>query len=65
MTAGLLAKLTGLTTGAITAALDRLEKTGLARRVPDAHDRRKVLVELTDAGRRAAPRSTARSSRAA
>jgi DNA-binding MarR family transcriptional regulator len=51
MTAGLLAKLTGLTTGAITAALDRLEKTGLARRVPDPHDRRKVLVELTELGR--------------
>jgi DNA-binding MarR family transcriptional regulator len=52
MTAGQLAKLTGLTTGAITTALDRLEKAGLARREPDAHDRRKVLVELTDAGRR-------------
>jgi DNA-binding MarR family transcriptional regulator len=51
MTASLLARLTGLTTGAITAALDRLEKSGLARRVADPHDRRKVLVELTDAGR--------------
>ena len=50
MTAGVLAKLTGLTTGAITAALDRLERTGLARRVPDPHDRRKVLVELTELG---------------
>lgn len=48
MTAGSLAKLTGLTTGAITAVIDRLERAGLARRVPDEDDRRKVVVELTD-----------------
>jgi DNA-binding MarR family transcriptional regulator len=46
-TAGALAKLTGLTTGAITTAVDRLERVGLARRVADEHDRRKVMVELT------------------
>jgi DNA-binding MarR family transcriptional regulator len=46
-TAGRLAEVTGLTTGAITAAIDRLEKAGFARRRPDPDDRRRVLVELT------------------
>ena len=45
ITAGRLAELTGLTTGAMTAALDRLERSGLARRIRDPDDRRKVLVE--------------------
>jgi DNA-binding MarR family transcriptional regulator len=45
MTAGELARITGLTTGAITGVVDRLEKRGFARRVRDAHDRRKVIVE--------------------
>lgn len=44
--AGRLAEATGLTTGAITTVLDRLEKRGFARRVPDPRDRRRVLVEL-------------------
>jgi DNA-binding MarR family transcriptional regulator len=48
MTAGQLATLTGLTTGAITAVIDRLEHAGLARRVADEHDRRKVVVVLTE-----------------
>jgi DNA-binding MarR family transcriptional regulator len=43
-----LAELTGLSSGAMTAALDRLERAGYARRVRDASDRRRVLVELTD-----------------
>src|SRR5262245_48700584 len=51
MTAGSLATLTGLTTGAITAAIDRLERAGLARRVRDAGDRRKVMVDLTEEAR--------------
>jgi DNA-binding MarR family transcriptional regulator len=46
VTAGRLAELTGLTTGAITTVLDRLEKAGYARRVRDPHDRRRVLVEM-------------------
>jgi DNA-binding MarR family transcriptional regulator len=46
-TAGQLAAETGLTTGAITAVLDRLERAGLARRAPDPGDRRRVLVEPT------------------
>ncbi len=45
--AGRLAEVTGLTTGAITVVLDRLEKAGYARRVADPSDRRRVLVELT------------------
>src|SRR5215467_9574698 len=44
VTAGRLAELTGLTTGAITGVIDRLERAGLARRERDAHDRRKTLV---------------------
>jgi DNA-binding MarR family transcriptional regulator len=45
--AGRLAEATGLTTGAITTVLDRLERAGHARRVRDPADRRRVLVELT------------------
>jgi DNA-binding MarR family transcriptional regulator len=47
MTAGHLAEATGLTTGAMTTALDRLERVGYARRLRDPQDRRRVLVELT------------------
>jgi DNA-binding MarR family transcriptional regulator len=46
MTAGLLAKRSRLSPGAITALLDRLEEKGLARRVRDTKDRRRVLVEV-------------------
>jgi DNA-binding MarR family transcriptional regulator len=45
MTAGELAKLTGLTTGAMTAAIDRLERGGFAKREADLHDRRKVIIK--------------------
>ena len=44
-TAGRLASHAGLTTGAMTAVIDRLERAGFARRVRDADDRRCVLVE--------------------
>jgi len=44
VTAGRLAELTGLTTGAITAAIDRLEKGGFVERVRDPKDRRRVVV---------------------
>jgi DNA-binding MarR family transcriptional regulator len=46
VTAGRLAKATGLTTGAITSVIDRLERAGYVRRVRDESDRRRVLVEL-------------------
>src|SRR6266567_406242 len=44
MTAGRLAELTGLTTGAITGVVDRLEKAGFVRRERDGTDRRKVFI---------------------
>jgi DNA-binding MarR family transcriptional regulator len=47
MSAGDLAEASRLTTGAITAVIDRLERAGYARRVPDPSDRRRVLVEIT------------------
>lgn len=37
-----------MTTGAMTAVLDRLEKAGYVQRVDDPVDRRRVLVETTD-----------------
>jgi DNA-binding MarR family transcriptional regulator len=42
--AGEFAKATGLTTGAITGVIDRLEQAGYVRRERDPSDRRKVLV---------------------
>ncbi len=45
-TAGQLADLTGLTTGAITGMLNRLEEAGLVRRERDPNDGRKVIVRL-------------------
>jgi DNA-binding MarR family transcriptional regulator len=45
-TAGTLSDLTGLTTGAVTRVIDRLEQAGYVRRVPDQADRRRVIVEL-------------------
>lgn len=44
LTAGELAHLTGLTTGAITGLIDRLEKKKLAKRQFDKRDRRKVMI---------------------
>jgi DNA-binding MarR family transcriptional regulator len=46
VTAGRLAELTGLTTGAITGVVDRMEKAGLVRRERDADDRRKVFIAI-------------------
>jgi DNA-binding MarR family transcriptional regulator len=44
-TAGRLSDLMGLTTGAVTRVIDRLEQAGYVRRVPDPADRRRVIVE--------------------
>src|SRR3981081_4163659 len=44
VTAGRLAEVTGLTTGAIAGVVDRLEKAGLVRRERDESDRRKVFI---------------------
>src|SRR5258705_9850490 len=46
MTAGRLAELTGLTTGAITGVVDRMEKAGLVCRERDESDRRKVFIAI-------------------
>jgi DNA-binding MarR family transcriptional regulator len=43
-----------ITTGAMTSRLDRLEQSGLIRRLPDPADRRGVLVRLTAQGSRVA-----------
>ncbi|AIC16460.1 putative transcriptional regulator, MarR family [Nitrososphaera viennensis EN76] len=45
MPAGRLAELTGLTTGAVTGIIDRLEKAGYVRRMDDPKDRRRTIVE--------------------
>lgn len=44
MTAGDLARETGLTTGAVTGVIDRLEKRDLVRREKDPNDRRKIIL---------------------
>ena len=51
VTAGELADESGLTPGAITTVLDRLERGGFANRVADPADRRRVLVVSTVATR--------------
>jgi DNA-binding MarR family transcriptional regulator len=47
LTAGELAVEAGLTSGAVTGVIDRLERARFARRVPDPADRRRVKVEVT------------------
>jgi DNA-binding MarR family transcriptional regulator len=47
MPAGRLGELTGLTTGAVTGIIDRLEKAGYVRRTNDPKDRRRTIVEPT------------------
>jgi DNA-binding MarR family transcriptional regulator len=51
MSAGELARQMGLTTGAITAVIDRLEQAGYVQRVADPADRRRVLVDSTPRAR--------------
>jgi DNA-binding MarR family transcriptional regulator len=46
MSAGTLARATGLTTSATTAVIDRLERSGFATREHDTADRRRVIVRL-------------------
>lgn len=48
--AGQLADDMRISSGAMTARLDRLEQAGLIRRLPDPDDRRGTLVEPTEAG---------------
>lgn len=46
MTAGELARATGLTTASITGVVDRLEEAGFVRRERDASDRRRVVIHV-------------------
>lgn len=45
MTAGQLSASTGLSSGATTRLIDRLERAGFVRRVPDEADRRRVFIQ--------------------
>ena len=58
ITAGRLAEAAGLTTGAVTAVIDRLVAKGYLRRVADPNDRRRVMVEATEELERGAPGAT-------
>lgn len=49
VSAGELARASGLTSGAITGVIDRLHRAGLAKREYDPQDRRKVLVRVPPA----------------
>ena len=46
LTAGELARATGLTTASITGVVDRLEEAGFVRRERDPRDRRRVVIQL-------------------
>jgi len=47
LTAGELGAAAGITSGAVTGVVDRLERAGFARRVADPGDRRRVKIEVT------------------
>src|SRR5437867_6430825 len=47
MPAGRLGELTGLTTGAVTGIIDRLEEAGYVKRINDPKDRRRTIIEPT------------------
>jgi DNA-binding MarR family transcriptional regulator len=47
VTAGEVAERTGLTTGAVTGLIDRLERAGFVERTRDPLDRRRVIIRLT------------------
>lgn len=49
-TAGALAERVGLTPGSASRMVDRLEAARCVKRVPDPHDRRRILIEPTGAG---------------
>lgn len=50
ITAGQVSALTGLTSGAVTRLVDRLESAGMVERDRDPDDRRKVIVKRCDGG---------------
>jgi DNA-binding MarR family transcriptional regulator len=45
-------KLLNVTSGTLTYRIDRLEKNGLVKRVPNPNDRRSVMIQLTAKGKR-------------
>jgi DNA-binding MarR family transcriptional regulator len=49
MTPGEIAQVSGLTTGAVTGVVDRLERANLVRREADKTDRRRILITPTHA----------------
>ena len=51
LSAGALAEQAGLSTSAVTSVIDRAERSRNLRRLSDAKDRRRVLVEVTELGR--------------
>ena len=51
MTAGELAEVLGVTTGAVTGVIDRLEAAQLVRRSEDPQDRRRVVVQVNPSKR--------------
>ncbi|GAA2245421.1 MULTISPECIES: MarR family winged helix-turn-helix transcriptional regulator [Kitasatospora] len=51
MSPGELASAAGLTTGGVTTAIDRLERSGYAARTRDTADRRRVIVQPTEKAR--------------
>ena len=51
-TPGVLARYLEVSTGAMTSRLDNLEEEGLIRRMPAPFDRRSVVVEITEEGRK-------------
>ena len=54
-----LAEALGLNTGSVTSLVDRLEAHAIARRTPHPTDRRRFVVELSDAGNDIIRRSNA------
>jgi DNA-binding MarR family transcriptional regulator len=52
VTAGAIAQHTGLTTGAVTGLVDRLEKAGYVQRAADPSDRRRVTISMRPNTRR-------------
>lgn len=50
--AGAIAQHTGLTTGAVTGLVDRLEKAGYVQRTADPADRRRVTISILPNTRR-------------
>lgn len=52
VSASRLAEIVGLTRGAMTTALDRLERAGFVRRIRDRQDRRSIKIEATPAAKK-------------